>query len=258
VTSIDQGSPRFQGKIAVVTAAASGIGRATALRLAREGAVVAALDINPEVVKTTSTVKAAGGQSTSLTLDCMDRTAVEEAFRKLSQELGDIDILVNAVGQPSRNNVYEEFWRSDPDTWDFVIDICLKTAMTCSRQVVARMRERRYGKIVNIASVSAFSPPPTFTEYAAAKAGILGFTRALAVELAPFAVNVNAVSPGPIRSIQSDAQPEQLRARVLATIPMGHYGEPEDVAAGIAYLCSDDAQFVTGNNLVIAGGRVML
>lgn len=253
------GSGRGSGaRVAIVTAAASGIGRASAIRLARDGAHVVALDINEGVAETSKTILDAGGSGSARVLDCTDRAGVEAAFAEIEAEHGRIDILVNGVGQPSRDNHFVEFYESDPESWDFVVEICLKTAMLCCRQVAPGMRERRYGKIVNISSVSWLMPPATFSEYAAAKAGIVGFTRVLATELAAFGVNVNAVSPGPIRSAQTDQQPEAFRARVLATVPMGHYGEPEDIASGIAYLASDEANFVTGHNLVISGGRAMI
>jgi NAD(P)-dependent dehydrogenase (short-subunit alcohol dehydrogenase family) len=119
------------------------------------------------------------------------------------------------------------------------------------------MRERRSGRIINISSVAWMVPTPTFADYAAAKAGVVGFTRVLAIELAPFGVTVNAVSPGPIVTAQFNAHTEETRKRVLNTIPLGRYGQPEDIAAGIAYLASADAGFVTGHNLVIAGGRAI-
>lgn len=248
----------LDGRVAVVTAAASGIGRATALRLARDGAHVHAIDINPAVAQTTDSIRASGGSGEPRVLDCLDRERVEAEFAKIGSASGKVDILVNAVGQPVRGDDYREFWCSEPESWQFVLDICLKTMMLCSRQVVPGMRERRYGKIVNISSVSWLMPPKTFSEYAAAKAGVVGFTRVLATELAPFGVNVNAVSPGPIRSIQSDAQPQEFRDRILSTVPLGRFGQPDDIASGIAYLVRDEASFVTGHNLVISGGRAML
>lgn len=249
---------RLSDRIAIVTAAASGIGKATAIRLASEGAHVIAVDLNPGVEQTCEAIVAVGGSTTAKVLSCTDRPAVEATFAALEATHGRIDILVNGVGQPSRDNHFVEFFESEPESWDFVIDVCLKSAMLCARQVTPGMRSRGYGKIVNISSVSWLMPPATFSEYAAAKAGVVGFTRVLAAELAAFGVNVNAVSPGPIRSLQTDQQPEAFRAKVLSTIPMGHYGMPEDIAAGIAYLVSDEAGFVTGHNLVISGGRAMV
>jgi len=119
------------------------------------------------------------------------------------------------------------------------------------------MRERKSGRIVNISSVAWLTPTPTFSDYAAAKAGVVGFTRVLAIELAPFGVTVNAISPGPIATPATAHHSEELRKTLISTIPLGSYGKPDDIAAGVAYLGSDDASFVTGHNLVISGGRAV-
>lgn len=246
------GMRRYEGKVAVVTAAASGIGRATVNRLSGEGAFVVAVDIDPTVDQLVGTEIAEGK---GVVLDCCDRDAVAHAFAGILARLGRIDVLVNVVGRtagPKRS----EFWESDPETWDMVIDASLKATMTCSRQVVPSMRERRSGRIVNIASLAWLAPNPTFVDYTAAKAGVIGLTRALSVELAPFNVTVNAVSPGQVDTPATRAgHSAELRERMSAMIPLGRYGQPEEIAAGIAFLGSDDASFITGQNLVISGGR---
>jgi NAD(P)-dependent dehydrogenase (short-subunit alcohol dehydrogenase family) len=248
----------FAGKVAVVTAAASGIGRATALRLARDGADVIMIDLNPAVATVAAEVPSGAGSTEAIVSDCTDEDAVKEAFAGIYERHGDIDILVNAVGQPNRGDDMIEFWESDSDRWRFVLNVCLWSTMLCSRQVVPTMRSHGYGKIVNVSSVSwLVPPPPSFTEYAAAKAGVVGFTRGIAAELGKFGVNVNAVSPGPVRSTQTDRQPQEFKQRVLSTVPLGRYGEAEEIAAGIVFLASDEASFITGHNLVIGGGRAM-
>lgn len=246
---------RLEGKVAIVTAAASGIGRATALRLAREGARVACIDVLPKVGDTVGDIRAQGGTAESWTLDVMDRRATSNAFSEAEATLGAPDILVNGVGRSAALKGGGEFWCSEPETWDEVIDLSLKATMYCTRLVVPGMRARRRGSIVSIASVAFLMPTPTFGDYAAAKAGVVGFTRVLAIELASFNVRANAISPGPIATEATARHPEETRRRVLASIPMGHYGEPEDIAAGVAYLSSEDAKFVTAQNLVIGGGR---
>jgi NAD(P)-dependent dehydrogenase (short-subunit alcohol dehydrogenase family) len=245
---------RFEGRNAIVTAAGAGIGRATALRLAREGARVACVDISPAVAETAREIEAAGGVAKSWQMDVTDRKLVERTFAEIERAIGDTDVLVNGVGRSAAEKL-GEFWKSDPAVWDEVITISLKSTMLCCRQIVPGMRERRRGRVVNISSVSWLMPTPTFAEYAASKAGVVGFTRVLAIELAPFGVTVNAVSPGPIETAATRKHSEETRRRVMSTIPMGHYGEPDDIAGGVAYLASDDAKFVTAQNLVIGGGR---
>jgi NAD(P)-dependent dehydrogenase (short-subunit alcohol dehydrogenase family) len=246
------GMRRYEGKVAVVSAAASGIGRATVNRLAAEGAVVVGVDIDPGVGDLMAT-EIANGEG--VTLDCCDRSAVAAAFAGILARHGRIDVLVNVVGRTAGAR-RTEFWESDPDVWDFVIDASLKATMICTRQVVPSMRERRSGRIVNIASLAMLAPNPTFADYTAAKAGVVGLTRALAVELAPFNVTVNAVSPGQVDTPATRAgHSPELRAKMSALIPLGRYGEPDEIASGIAFLGSDDASFITGHNLVISGGR---
>jgi NAD(P)-dependent dehydrogenase (short-subunit alcohol dehydrogenase family) len=248
---------RLAGRIAAVTAAGAGIGAATALRLAREGATVVAIDRSDSVHGVAAAVRDLGLLVQSEVVDCTQESAVQRLFLSLLRHHGRIDVLVNGVGQSAREKM-TEFWCSDSATWDFVIDVSLRSTMLCTRQVVPAMREARSGRIVNISSASWLAPTPNFSEYAAAKAGVVGFTRVLAAELAPFGVNVNAVSPGPIRTVALENQPPGVLDRIKATIPLGRVGEPDDIAAGIAYLASDDASFVTGHNLVISGGRAMV
>jgi len=257
MTSTDQlqatAAGRLAGRIAVVTAAAGGIGGATARRLARDGAVVVAIDQAPAVKEIQASVHASGGQAIGLEADCTDEAAVVRAFGDIASRHGRIDILVNAVGggvvRPS------EFWCSESTVWRRVIDVTLVSAMLCARQVVPGMRERRYGKILNISSSVAVQPAPALADYSAAKAGILGFTRSIAFELAPFGINVNAVSPGPIQTKGMDALPPEVKARSVSLVPMGYIGQPDDVANAVSFLVSDESRYITGQNLAVNGGR---
>lgn len=249
---------RFTDQIAIVTAAASGICRAAALRLGAEGARVACIDVSPSVQDTVDAIVAAGGKAQGWALDVTDRAAVIATMAEIECTLGATDILINGVGRSSAVKGGGEFCESDPDNWAEVIDISLFSSMMICRQIVPGMKARGRGKVINIASVAFLMPTPTFSDYAAAKAGVVGFTRVLAVEVAKHGVTVNAVSPGPIRTPATAKHPPETTARVLSTIPMGRYGEPEDVAAAILFLASDDANFITGQNLVVGGGRGMV
>ncbi|WP_176086141.1 SDR family NAD(P)-dependent oxidoreductase [Martelella sp. HB161492] len=246
---------RFEGKTAIVTAAASGICRATALRLAREGAKVAAIDVSPAVEETVAQIRASGGSAEAYILDVTDRSHLAETLDRAEARLGPCDVLVNGVGRSSVGKGGGEFCDSNPEDWAEVLDLSLTSQMLICRRIVPGMRTRGYGRVVNISSVSWLMPTPRFADYAAAKAGVVGFTRVLAIEVARHGVTVNAVSPGPIETAATAKHPPETRARVEATIPMGHYGEPEDVAAAILFLASDEARFITAQNIVVGGGR---
>lgn len=251
-------SGNLTGKVAVVTGAAHGIGRASALRLARDGAHLVMLDVERDALgEVASAVGAAGVQALPLTVDCTDAAAVGQAFRVARERFGRIDILFNNVGQSARDRA-SEFWCSEPDTWRFVIGISLMTTLHCTREVVAEMRERRSGKIINMSSESAFVGDVGLVDYSAAKMGVVGFTRALARELAPFHVNVNVVCPGAIRTRAHDRLPREVVDRIRQSVPMGYVGEPEDVAHVVAFLASDESRYITGQSILIDGGRWMI
>ncbi|ETW96379.1 MAG: short-chain dehydrogenase [Candidatus Entotheonella factor] len=249
---------RLQGQIAVVTGAAMGIGRASAIRLAQEGAHVACLDLEAEALDhTAQAIRDCGVEALPLQLDCTDAEAVRSAFDAIHAQFGQVDILFNNVGQSARQRA-TEFWQSDEDIWRFVLEVSLLTAMRCSRLVAPQMRQRRSGKIINISSESAFYGDTRLVDYAAAKMGIVGFTRALARELAPFQVNVNAVAPGAIRTRAHDGIPPETLAEIRHSTPMGYVAEPEDVAHAVAFLASAESRYITGQTLIIDGGRWMV
>lgn len=245
---------RFHDQRIAITGAANGIGRATALRFAAEGARLALLDIEGGPLEATATeCRAKGAQVTAHTADLTDRAAVETAFAAI----GPLDILFNNVGQSARERS-RQFHESDPDTWRFVLNVSLVSTMLVSRQVVPGMRERGAGRIINMSTESAFYGDVGMVDYAAAKMGVVGFTRSLARELAPFRVNVNAVAPGAIRTRAHDRLPREVIDKVRNSVPMGFVAEPEDVAGVVAFLASDDARYITGQTLLIDGGRWML
>jgi acetoacetyl-CoA reductase/3-oxoacyl-[acyl-carrier protein] reductase len=251
---------RFAGRLAAVTGAANGIGRATALRLAAEGANLALLDIEAEPLAAVADACGAQGvRALAIPADLTQEEAVADAFARIARESGGapVDILFNNVGQSARERS-RPFHESEPATWRFVLDVSLMTTMLVSRQVVPGMRERGRGRIVNMSTESAFYGDVGLVDYAAAKMGVIGFTRSLARELAPFRVNVNAVAPGAIRTRAHDRLPREVIDKIRQSVPMGFVAEPEDVAGVVAFLASEDARYVTGQTLLIDGGRWMI
>lgn len=249
-------SKAFSGKIAVVTGAGNGIGRACAIAYAKEGADVAMFDREAEALaEAAELVKAEGGRVLPVVGDMTKLDQVTAAFDKVRADLGPIDILLNNIGQTAREN-YSQFFEAKPETLQFVIGVSLMTTLMCSRQVVGEMRERKSGKIVSISSDSAMNGDIGTVDYAAAKSGVLGFTRALARELGPFKINVNAVCPGPTNTRAMQRIPKDAYDRARNAIPMGELSEPEDIANAVVFLSSDKARFITGQTLMVNGGRV--
>jgi len=249
---------RLSGRIAVVTGAANGIGRASALRFACEGADLVVVDREGEALQEVArAIEELGRPALPITADWTAADAVPEAFAAIRRHFGRVDILFNNVGQSARERA-SEFHVSEEETWRFVIEISLLTTMRATRLVVEEMRARRSGRIVNMSSESAFYGDVGFVDYAAAKMGVVGFTRSLARELAPYQVNVNAVCPGAIRTRAHDRLPVEVIDRVRSSVPMGYVAEPDDVAGVVAFLASDDARYVTGQSILIDGGRWMI
>ena len=249
---------RLAGRIAVVTGAANGIGRASALRLAREGADLVLIDREGDTLQEAARdVEAAGRPALPIVADWTEPDAVQAAVTAVRERFGRIDILFNNVGQSARERA-SEFHLSTEETWRFVIEVSLLTTMRATRLVVEEMRARRSGRIVNMSTESAFYGDVGFVDYAAAKMGVVGFTRSLARELAPFHVNVNAVCPGAIRTRAHDRLPREVIDKVRTSVPMGYVAEPEDVAGVVAFLASDDARYITGQSILIDGGRWMI
>lgn len=247
-------TPRFAGRHVVITGAANGIGRATALRFAAEGARLSLFDIEAAPLEATAgECRAQGVDVATAALDLTMQAAVEKALGSL----GSIDVLFNNVGQSARERS-KPFFESEPDTWRFVLNVSLMTTMLVSRQIVPGMRARKAGRIVNMSSETAVYGDPGLVDYASAKAGVIGFTRALARELAPMQINVNAIAPGAIRTRAHDRLPPEVIDKIRQSVPMGYVAEPKDVAGVVAFLASDDARFVTGQTLLIDGGRWML
>jgi len=249
---------RFEGQVALVTGAAGGIGAAVAQRLAAEGAHVVALDRDEAGARATAErVAAAGGSASAHALDVARAAEVDPLFDALAAEHGRIDVLVNNAGI-TRDNL---LFKMSEEEWDAVIDVNLKSVFLCARAVQRAMVPARSGKIVNLSSRSARGARGQ-ANYAAAKAGIQGLTATLATELGPFGINVNAVAPGYVATAMTDQtarrlgfEPDEYQARAAEQIPLRRVAQPEDVAAVIAFLASDDARHVTGQTLYITGGQ---
>ncbi len=247
---------QFSGRVAVVTGGANGIGRAIALAFAAEGAHVAIMDREAgPLEQAAEEARSFGVRVLPLTGDMTDNKIVAETFARVKAELGPVDMLANNIGQTAREN-YSEFYLAKPETIEFVIGVSLMTTLMCSRQVVNDMRERKSGKIVSISSDSAMNGDIGTVDYASAKSGVLGFTRALARELGPFRVNVNAVCPGPTNTRAMQRIPKDAYKRAKNAIPLGALCEPEDIANAVIFLSSEKARFITGQTLMVNGGRV--
>jgi 3-oxoacyl-[acyl-carrier protein] reductase len=244
------------GKIAVVTGAASGIGRAVIERLSREDFIGVILDINDEGGKQIAgEIQQRGKQAAFMCVDVTQEGAVRAAFDKIIADYCRIDALVNVAGGSLHRHNIEEF---PLDHWRAVIDLNLTSTFLCCRAVVGSMKSQKSGAIVNISSDIGFSGDANRSAYAVAKAGIVGLTKTLALELAPFNVRANAVAPGRIatprvRATYSDSEWEAAAKK----IPLGHAGMPEDVAEAVAFLASNAAKHMTGQTLHVNGGRLV-
>ncbi|MEU6201930.1 SDR family NAD(P)-dependent oxidoreductase [Streptomyces sp. NPDC047061] len=244
----------LQGKVAVVTGGARGIGQAVATVLAARGASVAVWDLNLEgAEKTATAIQEAGGTAIAVGGDAADAAGVAEAAARTRSELGPVAILVNNAGITA----YQPFTSITEDAWDRMIGVNLKGPFLVTKELVPDMLEAGWGRIVNISSSSAQTGAPSMAHYASSKGGVIGLTRALAMEFAGQGITVNHVPPGFIDTPLVRQGPIDVEA-AAATMPMKRAGQPEDVAYAVAYLASEEAGYVTGQTLSTNGGRYLV
>lgn len=246
----------LQGKTAVVTGGSRGIGRAIALELARRGAnVVVNYHKSPEAAEAVvSEIQASGGQAAAFQADVSEAGAAQNLIKFAIETFGDLHILVNNAGI-TRDKLIMMITEED---WDAVLNTNLKATFLCAKAAVKHMIRKRYGRIINIASVAGQMGNPGQTNYSASKAGQIGFTKALAREVAGRNITVNAVAPGFVDTEILFAMPPETLEAALKLVPLGRKGQPEEIAYAVAFLASDQAAYITGQVLGVDGGMAMM
>lgn len=246
----------LKDKVAIVTGAQRGIGKACAIKLAQLGARVVVTDISEEnCSEVVSEIQKQGGEALSFKMDVTDLDNIKEVKDEVIKQWGRIDILVNNAGIFD----YEEL--DEILKIDRILDVDLKGLMIVTKTIVPEMIKNKYGKVINIASIAALIGSPKMHSYCAAKAGITGFTRVLALELGAMGINVNAVAPGAIETPMLDqvfSLPGFDEKTILNMIPKRRIGKPEDIANTVAFLSSDDSDYITGQVLVVDGGYTIM
>jgi len=241
-------------RVAFVTGASRGIGRATALLLCKAGydIVVASPEVekNEEVAEA---IRACSGKALPLNLNLTSLESIKEAFARAYKEMGRVDVLVNNAGITRDGFAM----RMKPEDWNLVLQVNLTGAFHCIQQVLHPMMRERYGRIINIASVVGEMGNSSQANYVSSKAGLIGLTKAIAREMGSRGITVNAVAPGFIETDMTKGLPAEIRDKMLGAIPLAHLGKPDDVAAAVKFLASDDAAYITGHVLDVNGGMYM-
>jgi len=244
----------MSNRVAFVTGSSRGIGRAIALTLCREGfyIIVASPEVeNNELVA--GEIRAGGGEAMTLNLDISSQESVKEGFGQVLAAKGRVDVLVNNAGI-TRDGLA---MRMKPADWELVLKINLSGAFFAAQQALPGMLKNRWGRIVNISSVVGQAGSPGQANYVASKAALIGLTKALAQEMGSRGITVNAIAPGYIATDMTKDLPEELKQKMLASIPLARMGTPEDIAAAVKFLASEDASYITGHVLAVNGGMYM-
>jgi len=245
---------RLEGKVALITGGARGIGQAIAMAFAAEGADIVVADVNMEIAqKTASEIEALGRKALALEMDVTNYEKVEEGINKILDKFGKVDILVNNAGITKDNLLL----RMSQMEWDAVINVNLKGTFNCIRAVSRPMVKQRSGRIISIASIIGLMGNPGQANYAASKAGIIALTKTVAKELASRNINANAVAPGFIQTEMTAKLPEELKKKMLEAIPLGKLGTPQDIAKVCLFLASEESSYITGQVITVDGGMVM-
>ncbi len=246
---------RLEGKVAVVTGASRGIGRAIAERLASEGArvVVNHRSSAEQAQEVVAGIQEKGGEAVVIQADVSDFQQAHDLMRAAKEQFGRIDILVNNAGT-TRDTLLV---RMKEVEWDLVIDTNLKSVFNCCKAVTRTMLRQRSGRIINITSVAGLAGNPGQTNYAASKAGIIGFTKSLAKEVGSRSITVNAVAPGFVPTVLTDVLPDEMKQIAIERTPLGRFGKAEEIASAVAFFAADEAGFITGQVLSVDGGLAM-
>ena len=245
---------KLEGRKALITGAAQGIGKTVALLLASEGADIAVSDINMELAaETCREIEKLGRRSIAIEGNVADSNSAETMVKEAAEKLGGLDILVNNAGITKDSLIL----RMKEDDWDAVINVNLKGTFNCTKAAVKLMSKQRSGKIVNIASIVGLMGNAGQANYAASKAGVIGLTKTTAREFAARGITVNAVAPGFIATAMTEAIPEKAKQELNAQIPMGRLGLPADVAEAVLFLSGASADYITGQVLSVNGGMYM-
>jgi 3-oxoacyl-[acyl-carrier protein] reductase len=256
VTKLSKLSRSIEGQTAIITGAASGMGRATAYVFADEGARLALVDRNAEgVTAVADEIRAAGGTANAYTADLADAAAIADLVDRVHADLGPVDILVNNAGISVGAPIDHEMWEK---AWELTFSVNLTAQARLIRALASDLARNRAGRVVNIASTEGLGATPGGSPYTAAKHGVIGLTRSMAVELGPRGINVNCICPGPIRTGMTAAIPDEAKEKYARRrVALKRYGDPEEVAHATLSLCLPAASYITGAALVVDGGMII-